>query len=335
MTQQALDSIRDETLAVMRRHTDSGDRVALLDFPSHENAGDSLIYVGQQRYFEDLDVQVDYLSDIAGHNDRLLSKRLGDSTIFLHGGGNFGDRWPIHQNFRERIVARYPHNKIVALPQSIDYSCPETLTATAAVYAQHPDLTLMVREHRSHEIARAAFPDNRVEYCPDMAFGARISSSPGGSDVDVVKLLREDCERIDHGSIDLGYSSVRYDWGLRGRDRSKAQVVTLPSRIAYNFPYTSRFLYPQLVRSYNRLVLLNLTAAQRILNTAPVVLTDRLHAAALAAMMGKRVVAMDNANKKVSGIYDAYLHRFDNVHFASTTDEAAELVRQAVSDSRR
>ncbi|MDJ0392280.1 polysaccharide pyruvyl transferase family protein [Rhodococcus sp. G-MC3] len=334
MTQLALESIRRETLAVMRRHTAPGDRIALLDFPSHHNAGDSLIYAGQAAYLDQLKVGVDYVSDLHTHSDALLRERLTDRTIFLHGGGNFGDRWPAHQAFRERIVARFPNNKIVALPQGIDYADPDALAKTAAMYAKHSDLTLMLREQRSYDIARANFPSNNVEYCPDMAFGAEIEKSVDGSAVDVVKLLRVDSEGLDHGAVDIDYSSVQYDWGVRGKDLALWQVITLPTRIANNYPNTTRLLYPALARSYRQIAALNLRVAQRILNKAPVVLTDRLHAAVLAAMMGKRVVAMDNANKKVSGIYSAYLHRFDNVRFAATSAEAADLVAQAVLDGR-
>ena len=331
MTQSALHSIRSDTLEVLRTHTRGGDRIALLDFPSHNNAGDSLIYAGERQYLRDLQVQVDYVSDISTHSDEMLRARARDRTIFLHGGGNFGDRWPIHQEFRERIVSRYPDNKIVALPQGIDYARPDALKATALIYGQHSDLTLLLREQRSYEIALAAFPHNRVEYCPDLAFGARIEASRRGSHVDVVKLLREDSEQVDHGTIDLEHSSVQFDWGLTGVDSVRLQAITLPTRIVYNFPKSTKFLYPLLPRSYTQLVRLNLSAAQRILMMGSVVLTDRLHAAVLAAMMGKQVVALDNANKKVSGIYDAYLHRFDNVRFASNADGAAQLVSDAVT----
>ncbi|MBY4037875.1 polysaccharide pyruvyl transferase family protein [Rhodococcus fascians] len=335
MTYEIVDAIREETMAVLRQHASPGDRVAHLDFPNHFNAGDSLIYAGEVEYLKQLDVHVDYVSDPFTHNNDLLEQRVGDGTLFLQGGGNFGDRWPMDQKFREAIVARFPRNKIVCLPQSIDYSDADAMHRTAALYAQHPDLTLMLREQRSYELALAHFPNNRVEYCPDMAFGAEIAHSAEGSAVDVVKLVRDDSESLGHASVNVDASSVQYDWGLHGRDLAISTVVTLPTRIAYNFPTANRLLYPALVRSYEQTAKLNLRVAQRILNLAPVVLTDRLHAAVLAAMMGKRVVAMDNANRKVSGIYDAYLHRFDNVQFAATPDAAADMVRQAVSDSRR
>ncbi|MGA9873363.1 MAG: polysaccharide pyruvyl transferase family protein [Rhodococcus sp. (in: high G+C Gram-positive bacteria)] len=334
MTDSALGSIRRQTLDVMRRHTSPGDRIAVLDFPIHHNAGDSLIFAGQDQYFDTLDVHVDYRSDLLTHDDALLRERVGDRTIFWGGGGNFGDRWPVHQEFRERIAARFPDNKIVGLPQSIDYANSDAVAKTAEIYARHPNLTLLLREQRSYDFALANFPANKIEFCPDMAFGANISAIAGGEAVDVVKLLRMDSEQLDHGTVDIDYSTAQYDWGLRGKDLAVWNAITLPTRVAYNFPRAIRPLYPAIARSYPCAISLNLGAAQRILSQGSVVLTDRLHAAVLAGMMGKRVVAMDNANKKVSGTYDAYLHRFDNVRFASTAAEAAEMVADAVAASR-
>lgn len=331
MTQQALDTIRAETVSVLCRHLAPGDRVALLDFPTHNNSGDSLIYAGEAAYLKRLHVRVDYVSDLMSHNDAILRDRVESRTILLHGGGNFGDRWPAHQKFREGIVSRFPNNKIVGLPQGLEYADPEALARTSAIYARHPDLTLLLREQRSYDIAVEHFPANQVEYCPDMAFGTDIAESPGGSDVDVVRLLRVDSEKVDHGTVEFDYSSAQYDWGLAGLDVARWNVLTFPTRVVYNIPRSTRLLYPAIARLYSRLIETNLRAAQRILNMGPVVLTDRLHAAVLAGMMGKQVVALDNANKKISGIHRDYLHRFDNVRFAATTREAGELVCDAVS----
>lgn len=330
MTGSALDSIRNETRAVLSRHVDADEHVALLDFPLHHNAGDSLIWVGQSNYLEELGVKPCYVSDLFTHSDELLQNRVGRNTIFLNGGGNFGDRWSEVQQFRERIISAYPHNKIVALPQGIDYADPGELEKTAAVYAQHPDLTLLLRETRSYEIALEHFPHNRVDFCPDLAFGAHISPDTAEPSVDVVKLLRVDSEKADHGTVETKHSSVQYDWGLHGRNLAVWHALTVPTRITHSYPRTTTTLYPALSRFYPRIAALNLRVARRILSQGRVVLTDRLHAAVLAAMMGKQVIAMDNANKKVSGIYTAYLHRFENVRYAATTADAADMVAQAV-----
>ena len=45
--------------------------------------------------------------------------------IFIHGGGNFGDLWAAHQEFRERVLERFPDRQIIQFPQSIHYNSQE------------------------------------------------------------------------------------------------------------------------------------------------------------------------------------------------------------------
>ncbi|UIF89512.1 polysaccharide pyruvyl transferase family protein (plasmid) [Cupriavidus necator] len=45
----------------------------------------------------------------------------GSTTIVFHGGGNLGDLYPLHDNFRKLVIKRYPNNKIVILPQTIHF----------------------------------------------------------------------------------------------------------------------------------------------------------------------------------------------------------------------
>jgi len=40
--------------------------------------------------------------------DRARSRIASHTILVLHGGGNFGDLYPVHQNFWEEIVRRFP-----------------------------------------------------------------------------------------------------------------------------------------------------------------------------------------------------------------------------------
>ena len=90
--------------------------------------------------------------------------------ILLSGGGNLGDLWPEHQNFRERIVSQYRDRPIMLLPQTLYFRDPANLQEAAAAFNSHPDLTILIRDERSLETARQAFGNCRVHLAPDMAF---------------------------------------------------------------------------------------------------------------------------------------------------------------------
>src|SRR3546814_7988516 len=90
------------------------------------------------------------------------------SSIVLHGGGNFGDLYPIHQEFRERIVEQFPRNRIVIMPQSIHFKNPARLAEDARRFAAHRNLTITVRDLDSERLVREHF-SNLVHLVPDMA----------------------------------------------------------------------------------------------------------------------------------------------------------------------
>jgi pyruvyl transferase EpsO len=57
-----------------------------------------------------------------------------------------------------------------------------------------------------------------------------------------------------------------------------------------------------------------------------VVVTDRLHAAVFSVLLGKPVVMVDNANKKLSAIYRDYLGSTPGTYLADDFDDAAQTV---------
>jgi pyruvyl transferase EpsO len=147
-------------------------RCALLDYPSHLNIGDHLIWLGSIFYItQTRQAQIDYVSpmgkDFSAKEFAGLSK---EGPIFLHGGGNFGDFWPGYQNFREKIVSEYQGRPIVVLPQTIYFSSEAALARSAKIFNQHPDVTIFARDDRSLAIAREAFYNCKLYKAPDMAF---------------------------------------------------------------------------------------------------------------------------------------------------------------------
>ncbi|MBD8506374.1 hypothetical protein HT102_07755 [Hoyosella sp. G463] len=59
-------------------------------------------------------------------------------------------------------------------------------------------------------------------------------------------------------------------------------------------------------------------------------MTDRLHAAVLGLLMGKRVVALDNANGKISAIYDDYMHELEGIELCGSLAEVPGAVSRAL-----
>src|SRR5690349_9799511 len=96
-----------------------GTPCALLDFPNHANVGDSAIWLGETARLRRHGVEIVYACDQETYAPERLAARLGDGVILLHGGGNLGDFWIEHQQFRERVIDEFRNNPIIQLPQTI------------------------------------------------------------------------------------------------------------------------------------------------------------------------------------------------------------------------
>lgn len=144
---------------------------ALLDYPSHYNVGDHLIWLGNLFYItHERKAKIDYVADRRSFSDDDLLKHSKDGPILLHGGGNFGDIWPRHHEFRERIVDKYRNRQIIVLPQTVYFSDENKLKESAKIFNRHPDVTIFARDSVSYEILSKAFWKCSIFKAPDMAF---------------------------------------------------------------------------------------------------------------------------------------------------------------------
>jgi exopolysaccharide biosynthesis predicted pyruvyltransferase EpsI len=324
-TQEVLHEIQNETRSVLRRYLSPGTRAALVDFPSHCNAGDSLIYLGQQRYLDELGISVDYVCDAPRYSADALRARVPDGPILIQGGGNLGDRWHETQAFRERVIGDFPDRRILQLPQSIDFRNQDGTERAQQVFAAHPNLTLLIRDQESLRRTRETFPGTPSEFCPDLALGNSVMTAPSRRrTVDFVLLLRKDSERTEGPRYERhpGYSYHEQDWALARNALLWWRLLRVPGRVARVFPRLKMSAYPLLAWSYERQARLNVRQARHDLSRGRAVITDRLHAAVLASLLLKPVVAMDNANGKISGAFVDYLHRLPGATLASSIDDA-------------
>ena len=121
--------------------------------------------------------------------------------IYLHSGGNLGDRGLWSENIRRLMIATFAKNKIVSLPQTIFFSDTERgrteRERSIKLYARHPDLTVIGRDLESGELASELFPKARTFAMPD--FVLSLAPFAKKKKADPPKLLL--CLRNDDESI--------------------------------------------------------------------------------------------------------------------------------------
>lgn len=303
----------------------AGSRCALIDFPSYRNVGDSLIWLGELACLDRCRVGIAYQSDIRAFDADLLERRLPEGPILLSGGGNFGDLWPLYQEFRERIVQRFPDRLIVQLPQSIWFEENSRLEKARAILATHPQLTLLVRDHSSLTIARERL-GLRAHLCPDMAFALPPLPPPRPPETDVVWLRRTDKEAIP-GSTDLSTAPTGVDWVGKERDPRSRLREQLTRRIATRRRFRA-VLQAALEKSYRPAARRRLRFGVRILERGRVVVSDRLHGYVLSLLLGIPHVILDNSYGKLTSFHRAWTTESESTFTAEGIDRALAIAKE-------
>jgi pyruvyl transferase EpsO len=124
--------------------------VIYLDYPVYQNIGDHLIYWGALAALKENGNKVlaQYsIYSFRSQKVRTLIQKY-DALIVCQGGGNFGDLYPDHQNFRLKVVKDFPNVDIVVLPQSIHYRSKQNQDSELKCFTKK-NVTIHVRDNES------------------------------------------------------------------------------------------------------------------------------------------------------------------------------------------
>lgn len=285
-----------------------GSDVAIIDVPVHRNAGDLFILAATIRFLGDLECRIVYRAGIRDYRTNRARRSIGRNTVLVGlGGGNFGDVYPRYQGLRERIVADFPANRIVILPQTVHFADPRARQLAAHRLGRHTDLRIAVRDRASLEAVRDFTP--HVELLPDVVHALGASHhAPGdltsasrravaSTRDSTVFLMRRDKE----GSRALPAGHPTVDWPdifpeLFGR-------LVLATLLMPAAPGPLAMRLHEWWSAYARDLL---SRAIAWMSGADHVVTDRLHAAIVARLAGRPVTLCDNGYGKLAAYYDAW-----------------------------
>jgi pyruvyl transferase EpsO len=297
--------------------------VALVDFPRTPNVGDSLIWLGTIAWLARSGRGAPrYACSDVTYDPRTMARRLGQGTILLSGGGNFGDLYEAHQRLRERVIADFPDRRIVQLPQSIHFGSAQATARARAILNRHSQLTLLVRDHSSLEFAGNEF-SAASRLCPDMAMSlGPLPRHPATQPV--VWLSRADKEASAGAHAEAPAGIARVDWMTDGRNRS-IRLHHRASRWLRHRPALRPWLSRWLEVRFESIARLRLERGERILSAGEVVVTDRLHAHILCLLLGIPHYLIDNSYGKVRGFHQAWTRESRLTRFCESHAEALRL----------
>lgn len=278
----------------------------LLEVPYYHNIGDMLIWQGELDLLATLPHKClgMYALETFGYEE--IEK---GTLILFQGGGNFGDLWGKHHEFKMKVVERYPECRFVFLPQTVHFQQEANLKACAERLAKYPNVTICARDQQSYDTLKQHFR-NTILLVPDLAFCidmSRWTQSKSAKKNDLL-LMRRDSERQDSAVLEelkRRESIVVSDWPqMEHRDLYTWLLVKLSPRVPRRLLdwYCRQVYRRHLVRSGVRF----LSQHERIYST-------RLHGAILALLLDKQVELIDNNYGKNSGFYDTWLADCENI----------------------
>jgi pyruvyl transferase EpsO len=276
-----------------------------IDIPVHFNIGDLLINRGADFFFKRYNYKVVARASLFDYQ-AALKDIPDDATIVLHGGGNFGDIWPHHEKVRQAVLKKFTKNKIVLMPQSIHFHDPANIRVLKRAYREHPDITLLLRDKISLDIALEHFseksylmPDIAHQLWPEDALLLRHIKGQGD-----LYLAREDRE-ANNAFKDSLSSRKTVDWDSIPNFMEKTVLAAIRMAMMGN---PSRSLQALLIKRWLPLRDRLIARAAHFMAAYDHIITDRLHAMLLGLMLDKRVTMLDNSYGKLGRYADAWLH---------------------------
>jgi pyruvyl transferase EpsO len=275
-------------------------------------------------------VEVVFTCDQETYSRERMAARLGGGVILLHGGGNLGDFWVAHQQFRELVIQDFPGNAIIQLPQTIFFMDAWGLGEARRIFDAHHHLTLLCRDRQSLDFARTHFAAPSL-LCPDMAFALGPLSRPCPPEQDVVWLARTDAESTGAARGMEGVRAEPIDWLEEPPSPARDRCAQLTGALA-GHPADWEALLATLAETYDALARERLARGCRILSRGKVVITDRLHAHILCLLMGIPHAVLDNNYGKVKNFYHTWTAESGLARWA---DGSAEALAFAQALARR
>lgn len=284
----------------------TGTIVGYVDYPMHINVGDLLIFMGAMDFFKwnnnTIPCSFCLYDAHAGAFDALEDVEV----IACHGGGNFGDIYPAHQDLRHNIVKAFPKKPVVIMPQSFHFSSQESMRNSAKIFASHDNVSIYVRDQPSFDLARKYFSD-QVFLSPDMAHRLYDEFAPIRQNARQTsrefRLMRRDVEALpDQFGSDTKPQS--YDWRdiMSFIEKLRIERHRRVSKLAR----VSRRPDPKTLTSYHRTINSVVKAiAKRVAGHNPWT-TSRLHGAILGLLLDRDILLWDNSYGKNSRYFSEW-----------------------------
>lgn len=297
----------------------------LLDVPNHRNIGDSLIWKGELEYFKKLPFKMLAQYNRNTFNGKKITK---DTTILLHGGGNFGDIYSTSQGFRLDILDQYPDNPIIMLPQSVHYINESNMLSDFKQMNKHKKLWICLRDNYSYNLLSKYFNGDKLLLLPDMAFFLDFSKFHTKDDSNRNLYMQrtdaeisglQDIRKFEMYGFSSGNTEI-LDWPSYSNNKIINFVTTRGdaleskiSKVLKDIPLINNLLDPAYGFKSKNNMDFHVNNGVSFMKNYDKILTTRLHGLILGILLNKEVYILDNSYGKNSKFFSTWLTEFDKL----------------------
>jgi len=284
---------------------DDKQKIVVALAADYGNLGDVAITFAQTEFLKKIYPEAEIIdfpiSKTFSHLKSLKRVIKPHDIITIVGGGNTGDLYDDIEYCRQFIIRNFPKNRIICFPQTIDFSKTEygkkSLKRAIKVYGKHKYLTLSAREEKSFSIFKELFPNNKVFFVPD-----------------IVLSLDETLPTLQRSGITFCFRSDDEKCLEIEKERELIRKISEKNLIRFQDTLiTKDMMTPEEREKEFRNIL-------SIFKSSEVVITDRLHGMLFCAITNTPCLAFDNSTRKISGVYDAWLRKFDFIRLIKSTE---------------
>ena len=280
------------------------NKIIFIDAASYNNLGDQAIALAMNYFIKDNFPEYEYMEvlekDFVRNINRLKKSVDENDIICLSGGGNMGNLYPRFEAIRRKTIKSFKNNKIIIFPQTIDYENNKygnrEFKKSIKIYNSNQNLIVCAREMNTYNKIKDVY--KRVILVPDIVlylYKKIIIENDKKYDVGIC--LREDKE----ANITNNFRKQIYN--------KFSNIIELTTMSDNNY-----------INNSNREKLIKEKLEQ--FSKAKLIVTDRLHGMIFSILNGTPCLAIDNSNKKVSGVYNTIR---DKINFVNIIDNINDL----------
>lgn len=287
-------------------------KIFLIGTPVHGNIGDQAIAEAEIQFIKKTIPEYKII-EISDEEELeflyyIKRKRVSNSIICLHGGGNMGIEYYDVEVNRRKDILRFRKNIIIIFPQTIYYG--NTLWGkwemkkSAKIYSKCKDLYICARERVSYEQMEKLYNKNNVLLTPDIVLQYKpdiICHKREG----VLLCLRNDVESIDK------------------EKKIRRQIENILNQMGKQYKYTDTNLCKRITKDTRKK---EINKKLQEISDAELVITDRIHGMIFAALTGTPCIAISNYNHKVEMEYE-WLEEIEYIDFAQDITEIHDRIK--------